>query len=300
MATRFLFEPRRQLGRTGFRATVLGIGDLADRAAGKEQCITTLIRAMDAGLNVIDTAPSYEDGFSEEVVGAALAGRRESMFVIDKIDHFDRPVAGQVEASLARLGIPTVDAFIFHGCSTLEQWRQIASAGGGMDELGELVKRGLVRFRGISSHDPQVLVEAIRSELCDVVEFAVGPHCDARYLTDVLPMARDHGVGTVCFKTFGAGKLLGDTLGYGRPLPDETATGKSLPKLTVAQCMNYTLTCDPDVALVGLSSPQEQDEAFAAAASFVPFNVEQMAQVQAQAARAVAGKGPVWWNPAGM
>jgi aryl-alcohol dehydrogenase-like predicted oxidoreductase len=52
---------------------------------------------MDFGLTVIDTAPSYEDGYSEAIVGAALQGRREGMFVIDKIDHLDQPVNPQVE-----------------------------------------------------------------------------------------------------------------------------------------------------------------------------------------------------------
>jgi 1-deoxyxylulose-5-phosphate synthase len=51
------FTPRRELGRTGFKATVLGIGDLADRNVPLAQCVATVRRAMDAGLNVIDTAP---------------------------------------------------------------------------------------------------------------------------------------------------------------------------------------------------------------------------------------------------
>lgn len=65
------FQPRRELGSTGFRATVLGIGDVADRSVPLETCVATVRRAMDAGLNVIDTAPGYEDGFSEEIVGRA-------------------------------------------------------------------------------------------------------------------------------------------------------------------------------------------------------------------------------------
>ncbi len=63
MSTMPQFEPRRELGRTGFRATVLGIGDVADRALPMDTCVATLRRAIDAGLNVIDTAPGYEDGY---------------------------------------------------------------------------------------------------------------------------------------------------------------------------------------------------------------------------------------------
>ena len=55
--------------RTGFVASRIGAGDLADRALGLEACVATLRRALDAGVNVVDTAPAYEDGFSEEIVG---------------------------------------------------------------------------------------------------------------------------------------------------------------------------------------------------------------------------------------
>ena len=71
-ATRRLFHPRRPLGRTGFVATILGIGDIADRSVPLATCVATVRRAMDAGLNVIDTAPGYEDGYSEQIVGEAL------------------------------------------------------------------------------------------------------------------------------------------------------------------------------------------------------------------------------------
>ncbi len=68
------FSPRRELGRTGFIASALGIGDLADRSLPLETCVATLRRAIDAGLNVVDTAPGYEDGYSEQIVGEAGQG----------------------------------------------------------------------------------------------------------------------------------------------------------------------------------------------------------------------------------
>src|SRR5512138_3977215 len=99
------FQPRRPLGRTGFLATRLGQGDLADRSVPRERCVAVLRRALDAGVNVLDTAPMYEDGYSEELVGEALRGRREGVFLVDKIDHLDEPVSAQLDGSLARLGL---------------------------------------------------------------------------------------------------------------------------------------------------------------------------------------------------
>lgn len=317
--------PRRELGRTGFRATAVGIGDLADRSVPLEQCVRVIHRAMDAGLNLIDTAPGYEDGYSEQIVGAALQGRRDGMFVIDKIDELDKPVAPQAEASLQRLGLDRVELFVLHALSSREAWQAAVAPGGSMDQLGELIRAGKCCFRGISSHDPDTLREAIRSGLCDVILFPVGPFVDQRYVEEILPLAKQSGVGTVCFKTFGAGKLLGDTQGYGKPLqarprgklssggapepdesdpqdagsnarPGETAS-PTMPRLTVDECVHYTLTCDPDVALLGMSFRNELDAALGSAARFAPLEPARMAEIRRQAARAIEGKGECWWNP---
>ncbi|HEU5069759.1 MAG TPA: aldo/keto reductase [Verrucomicrobiae bacterium] len=298
----------RPLGFTGFQASELGIGDLADRSVPADQCVATLHRAMSFGLNVIDTAPGYEDGYSEEVVGKALKGRRDKMFVIDKIDHLDAPVEPQVDASLKQLALDSVDLFAFHAVSELAQWERLAAPGGGMEQLAHCATLGKVRFRGISSHHPDVLLAALKSGLCDVVMFPVGPFVHPRYVEEILPLARKNGVGTVCFKTFGAGKLLGDTPGYNRPLVVRprgkfSSGGKpptsepQLPRLSVAECLHYTLTLAPDVALLGLSFPNEQDAAFQAWREFKPLPPAAMQDIRRRAEAAIAGKGECWWNP---
>jgi 1-deoxyxylulose-5-phosphate synthase len=209
---------KRPLARTRFRASIIGIGDLADRAVPLDTCVATLRRAVDFGLNAVGTAPGYEDGYSEQIVGGALKGkgRRDGVFVIDKIGHLDQPVGPQVDMNLTTLGMEAVDLFVFHAVSERSQWERIAAVG--MEEVARCQAAGKVRFRGISSHHPDVLRAALTSGLCDVVMFPVGPFVDRRYVDEILPLARQQGVGTVCFKTFGAGKLLGDTTGYSQPL----------------------------------------------------------------------------------
>jgi aryl-alcohol dehydrogenase-like predicted oxidoreductase len=301
------FTPRRALGRTGFVATLLGAGDLADRSVPIDTCVATLRRALDAGLNLVDTAPGYEDGYSEEIVGRALEGRRAGVFLIDKLDHFDRPVAEQVAESRERLRTDA-DLFVFHGVSSLEAWRKLREPGGRFDELAEVVARGRARFRGISCHHPDVLAEAIPSGLCDVVMFPLGPFVDRRYVEEALPLARRCGVGSVCFKTFGAGKLLADTSGYGRPLEarprgkqssggSDRAGAPLLPRLSVSECLDYTLSHDPDVTLLGLSFPNEQDAAFTAAELFRQRDPAELADIRERAAVVMQGKGAAWWNP---
>ncbi|RPJ64542.1 MAG: aldo/keto reductase [Acidobacteria bacterium] len=299
---------QQPLGRTGFSASVLGIGDLADRSIPLSTCVATLRRALDYGLNLLDTAPMYEEGYSEEIVGAALKGRRDGVFLIDKIDELDEPVAPQVDASLQRLGLEEVDLFAFHAVNDLPAWGRIES--GAMEELARCRQAGKVRFRGVSSHSPEVLRAAVTSGLCDVVMFPVGPFVDRRYVEETLPLARAHGVGAISFKTFGAGKLLGDTTGYNAPLrvrprgkfgsggtSPSPAEEPELPRLGVAECLHYTLTLGPDVVLLGLSYPNEQDEAFRAFERFQPLAPGQMREIERRATEAIEGKGPCWWNP---
>jgi aryl-alcohol dehydrogenase-like predicted oxidoreductase len=306
-----LFSPRRSLGSTGFKATRLGIGDLADRSVPLSTCVATVHRALDAGLNVIDTAPAYENGYSEQIVGTALRGRRDGVFVIDKIDEARQPAAPQIDASLAATGLDMIDLFVFHGVSDTTLWNQLLLENGGMDQLEDAIRAGKARFAGVSSHHPDVVRAAILSKRCHVIMFPIGPYVDRRYTDELLPLAKANGLGSVCFKTFGAGKLLGDTTGYGRPLqerprgkfssggspPSNDSTPYELPRLDAAECVRFTLTCDPDVALLGLSFPNEQDAAFAAAQGFQPLTPAEMEETRTRAAAAIVGKGPCWWNP---
>jgi 1-deoxyxylulose-5-phosphate synthase len=203
---------------------------------------------------------------------------------------------------LKRLDLDHTDLFVFHSVTTIDQWHRLR-----FDELAGCLSAGKTRFRGISCHNPDVLRVAIPSGLCDVVMFPVGAFVDERYVTEILPLARHHGIGTVCFKTFGAGKLLGDTEGYNRPLSarprgkissgGSDASAPALPNLSVAECLHYTLTLDPDVALLGLSFPNEQDAAFDAAAAFRPLSASAMDRIRSDADTAIEGKGPCWWNP---
>lgn len=302
------FEPRRELGRTGFYASQIGIGDIADRSIPLEECVATLRRALDAGLNLIDTAPNYEDGYSEQIVGAAVRGyQREKLFIVSKIDHFDQPVGEQIDGSLQRLGLEYTDAFVFHGLSSLEIFEQLNQPGGGFDQLAAAIAAGKTRFGGISSHNPDVLRAALEAGRCDIALFPIGAFVEARYISEILPLTRERGVGSVCFKTFGAGKLLGDTSGYNQPLQlrprGKLSSGGSddtvavLPRLSVRECVHYTLTIDPDVALLGMSFPNEQDQALAAAKDFSPLSPEQLEDIRLRAIEARQNKGPCWWNP---
>jgi diketogulonate reductase-like aldo/keto reductase len=107
------------------------------------------------------------------------------VFVIDKIDALDQPVAPQIAASLTRLQMDYTDLCVFYNLSTREAWSHITAPGGGMEQLDQAIGAGKTRFKGISSHSPEVLEAAIPSGLVD--EVLVGGLLGANTSCPVLP-----------------------------------------------------------------------------------------------------------------
>ena len=71
----------------------------------------------------------------------------------------------------------------------------------------------------------------------------------------------------------------------------------TLPRLSVQECLHYTLTLDPDVTLLGMSFPNEQDEVMQSYESFKPLDADALAAIRLRASQAIEGKGRCWWNP---
>src|SRR3954454_9249372 len=118
----------RYLGRSGIRVSALTLGAMSFGSMGnadREDCIRIIHRALDAGINVVDTADVYSAGESEEIVGAALRGRRDDVVLATKSYNpmGDEPTAGgpsrrwiirACEDSLRRLGTDWIDVYQLH------------------------------------------------------------------------------------------------------------------------------------------------------------------------------------------
>ena len=198
-----------------------------------------------------------------------------------------------------------LDGYVYHGLSDMNKYIALRERADGFRALQELKTNGRVRNVGISSHHPEVLLQAMRDGVCDIVMFPIGAYVHPDYILRVLPEAKGRGIGSICFKTFGAGKLVTDTTGYGHPVTvrprgklsaGDGASGGS-KNLSVADCLRYTLTQDPEVALLGMSFPSEQDLVRRAYEVYQPASAEELADIEARAAVARLGKGPCWWNP---
>src|SRR6185295_11255158 len=127
----------------------LGTWNIGDVRAQRAEEIATLRAGLDAGATLIDTAEMYGDGRSEELVGEAIAGRRDEVFLVTKVYPHNasrKGVPAACERSLKRLKTDRIDLYLLH-------WRGSVPLAETMDAFGALQKAGKVRHYGVSNLD---------------------------------------------------------------------------------------------------------------------------------------------------
>lgn len=190
---------RRQFGKTDMKVSVLGFGgaEIGFEGATPEVVSRLLHDALDAGLNVIDTAECYVN--SEELIGQAVAGRRNDFYLFTKCGHPDNPAQGDwrpesllrsIERSLKRLRTDRVDLVQLHSCSEAELRK-----GDVIAALEEAKKRGHTRYIGYSG-DSSAARYAIECGRFDTLQTSVSI-ADQESLDLVLPLARERNLGVI-------------------------------------------------------------------------------------------------------
>lgn len=192
----------RTLGKTGFKASVLGFGCMRTREP------RLLQQAFDAGVNYFDTAQIYGKGKNEPVVGQALKGKRDKVWITTKVRNRDpRQIAPLLEASLRKIGTDHVDLYLIHAVQDPQEVNPSAF----LEALGRLKKAGKIRFSGVSTHQNEVACvdEAIRGKFheCVLVKYNF---MSPQPIKDVLKRAHDAGLGVIGMKTQSGGYQTGD------------------------------------------------------------------------------------------
>jgi len=188
---------KRLLGKTGMNASVLGYGasEIGYRGVPADVVERMLNGALDAGLNVIDTAECYID--SEEKIGNAVAGRRNEYFLFTKCghdkdgDHWNpAKMAATIDRSLKRLKTDHVDLLQLHTCSEA-QLRQ----GDVVDVVRRARDAGKTRFIGYSG-DGQTAAYAVESGAFDTLQISVSI-ADQEAIELAIPAAKAKGMGVI-------------------------------------------------------------------------------------------------------
>jgi aryl-alcohol dehydrogenase-like predicted oxidoreductase len=205
----------RQLGTGGLTVSAIGYGAMSIAgvygAADDEESIATVRRALDLGVTLIDTADIYGGGHSEEVVGQAIAGRREQVVLATKFGAGQRERGGNgrpeyvrqsIEGSLRRLQVDHVDLYYLHRVDFSTPIEETVGA------MAQLVQEGKVRFLGLSEAAPETIrrghaVHPVTALQTEYSLFSREPE------TGVLPTVRELGIGFVAYSPLGRGLLTG-------------------------------------------------------------------------------------------
>jgi hypothetical protein len=194
---------------------------------GEEQGIEALNRALDLGMNYIDTASAYGNGESERRVGNVMKTRRKEVFLATKVADREADKAMRtIEQSLQRLETDRVDLLHIHGLGDDRDLQAIESPDGVLRLLYKLRDQKVARAIGITSHsDPAVLAKALARHDFDCTQMALnaalagmaegadglGPIPAGRvsFQSAALPVAHRKNMGAIAMKVFAQGKLVG-------------------------------------------------------------------------------------------
>jgi len=213
---------QRTLGRTGVQVSVYCLGTMMFGSWGNsdaDECVKMIYRAMDAGINFIDTADVYSKGESEEIVGKALSVRRGQVVLATKVNGRmgDGPNQGgnsrlwimrEVERSLRRLGTDYLDLYQIHRPDPAVDLEETIGA------LTDLVRQGKVRYAGCSAHPAWQIVESHWiSERRGLERFVTEQPPYSIFVRgierDVLPVAGRLGMGVLVYSPLNGGWLAG-------------------------------------------------------------------------------------------
>src|SRR6478752_2182441 len=210
---------KRRLGRDGPEVSAIGLGCMGMSefyiGGSEQESIATIHHALDRGVTFLDTADMYGWGANEELVGRAIAGRRDEVFLATKFGKVRGPngeflgvrgdpeyVRSACEASLKRLNVEVIDLYYQH---RVDQSVPIEDTVG---EMSRLQEEGKVRFLGLSEAAPRTIRAAYATSPITAVQTELSLWSrDAE--AEVLPTVRELGIGYVAYSPLGRGFLTG-------------------------------------------------------------------------------------------
>ncbi len=259
---------KHRLGKTGLEVTMLGYGGIKLPNISEQQAAECLNRALDLGINFIDTARNYRD--SEEKIGKALHSRRDQFYVATKTSARDAAtVEEQLGISLHNLQTDYVDIYQLHTVSNADAWEAVRAPGGAYEAALKAREAGKVRHIGITIHrDKQVMREAIESGLFETIMLCYNPMDAEDVATEILPLAEAADMGVIIMKPLSGGQLA-------QP-QDSRIAGLGGPDGVVAGALRFVMQ-NPHVDLVipGMQAVHEVEENIAVAESFAPLSQQE-------------------------
>jgi aryl-alcohol dehydrogenase-like predicted oxidoreductase len=274
--------PMRTLGQTKAKVSILGLGGggrgrnpqirgRSDRPEVEELAEQILNRALDAGVNYIDTCAGY--GESERIIGNIAATRRKEMFLATKCDRCNAPgdqLRRELEQSLRRLRTDTIDLWQIHNIVNLQQVESIFQPDRAIDVFLRAKAEGMVRFVGITVHTGRAVIDATlqrcreRGIAMDTLLVAFNAADMSRGGHGSKTVKGNPEVGKIAMKVFGSD---------GAPIVRREG-------ISAQVALRYVLSHTVATAIVGTHNLEELEENLKTARDFTPCSAEEMRDIE--------------------
>jgi aryl-alcohol dehydrogenase-like predicted oxidoreductase len=263
--------PKRPLGKTGFQATIYGLGGLytLSKRDRYDEAVEIINRAIDLGVNYIDTSARYGAGASELNIGTVMKERRDEVFLATKShdDTYDGTMA-LVSQSLRRLQTDHIDLYQHHQVGRITHLEKLQQKHSARHAFERLRDEGVIRFIGVTGHSPRILADALDDYPYDcaliILNAARQEMLHPEDLGRFFRIAQEKEVGVIAMKVFARGALVKRGLGSEQLLP-------------------YVLSYPVSTAIVGISGLAHLEENVRIASDFEPLSEEEMAEIRALA-----------------
>src|SRR5271170_7320144 len=260
----------RDLGRTGERVSVIGLGGYhIGKQDDPAESIRLIRSAIDHGITFMDNCWDYNGGISEVRMGQALRdGYRSKVFLMTKMDGRTKEAYNlQMEQSLGRLQTDVIDLVQFHEVIRMEDPDRIFAPGGALEAAVAAREAGKIRYIGFTGHkDPAVHLRMLATAQkhgfhFDTVQMPINV-MDAHFrsfTSQVMPVALKQGIGVLAMKTFGDPYIL---------------KSKTIEPV---EALHYSMTQPVSVVITGIDSMPILDQALTAVKTFQPMTQQQVA-----------------------
>ncbi len=261
--------PTRLLGKMGHDVKIFSLGGQATLEEGgtEKESVEILNRAIDLGVNYIDTAAMYGGGVSQKYIGQVMKTRRKEVFLATKTH--DRSYDGSMkllEESLKRLQTDHLDLWQLHNVRTQEDLDRIFAGDGAIKALEKARDQKMIRFLGITGHyDPFILKKAITQYPFDNILMALNAadRHNQSFIENLLPAAVEKKMGIVGMKVPARGRMF-----------------REGGVTSMEQAMRYVLTLPVSTIIVGIDDLKQLEENVRIAREFKPMTADEMKKTE--------------------
>lgn len=271
--------PQATLGKSGLKVTRFTLGGAHMRRNGEEEAIRIIRRAVELGVNFLDSAHKYNDGGSDIAYGKALSGGlRQKVLLMSKAQLRDRDGAmKQLEETLQRMQTDYLDLWQCHEVTTHAEVDRIFGPGGALEAFVKAKEQGKVRHIGFTGHaDPSVHLRLLNEfDGWETAQFPVNL-IDRHYLSfidNVLPKIRAKRLGVIGMKSNAIGQITAQRVA------------------AIPECLRYSWSQEIDTLVSGVETVQQLEENVLALKNFEPMTAQEQEKLLARTRKGPIGPG---------